>query len=164
MMKNLLRSSPSTKSLLPRETSSVLKRLAMRLMIASGSFEKSGTLRSDSGGNEAAAPETSTPIRSALGSSTFVRLTRYVPPSTCTHGSMLNSHRGVIDIILGDVLVVSARFLATDVVTLRCNKPLDMVPPTRLVSQPPSHHCETNIAKRIQMPRPSSNRLGSRAS
>ncbi len=55
MMKNLLRSSPSTISLLPSETSSVLKRLAMRPMIASGSFENSGTLRSDSGGNEAAA-------------------------------------------------------------------------------------------------------------
>ncbi len=89
MMKNLLRSSPSTISLLPSETSSVLKRLAMRPMIASGSFENSGTLRSASGGNEAAAPETSTPIRSALGSSTLVRLTRYVPPSTCTHGSRL---------------------------------------------------------------------------
>ena len=33
MMKNLLRSSPSTISLLPSETSSVLKRLAMRAMI-----------------------------------------------------------------------------------------------------------------------------------
>ena len=64
----------------------------------------------------------STPIRSALLSSTFVRLTRYVPPSTCTHGSRLNSQRGVIDIIFGDVLVVLARFFATEVVTLRCNR------------------------------------------
>ena len=62
------------------------------------------------------------PIRSALGSSTFVRLTRYVPPSTCTHGKRLSSHRGVIDIILGEVFVVLARFLATDVVTLRCTR------------------------------------------
>ena len=76
MMKNLLRSSPSTRSLLPSETSSVLKRLAMRETMASGSLEKSGTLRSDSGANEAVPSETSMPIRSALGSSTFVRLTR----------------------------------------------------------------------------------------
>ena len=33
----------------------------------------------------------------------------------------------MIDIILGDVFVVLARFLATDVVTLRCNRPFDMV-------------------------------------
>ena len=70
---------------------------------------------------------TSTSIRSALLSSTFVRLTRYVPPCTCTHGSMLSSHRGVIDIIFGDVLVVVARFLATEVVTLRCNRVSDIV-------------------------------------
>jgi hypothetical protein len=44
----------------------------------------------------------------------------------CTHGSMLSSHRGVIDIILGDVLVVVARFFATAVVTLRCNKLSDI--------------------------------------
>ena len=73
--------------------------------------------------------ETSTPIRSALLSSTLVRLTRYVPPSTCTHGSRLSSHRGVIDIIFGDVFVVFARFLATDVVTLRCNKLSDIQVP-----------------------------------
>jgi hypothetical protein len=34
--------------------------------------------------------------------------------------------RGVIDVIFGDVFVVWARFLATDVVTLRCSKPFDM--------------------------------------
>src|SRR6476620_4544460 len=47
---------------------------------------------------------------------------------------MLSSHRGVIDIILGDVLVVFARFLATAVVTLRCSKLSDMaiVPSYRL--------------------------------
>ena len=39
---------------------------------------------------------------------------------------MLNSHRGVIDIIFGDVLVVVARFFATEVVTLRCNKLSDI--------------------------------------
>jgi hypothetical protein len=32
----------------------------------------------------------------------------------------------VIDIIFGDVFVVLARFLATEVVTLRCNKLSDM--------------------------------------
>src|SRR5580693_822260 len=129
MMKNLLRSSPSTRSLLPSDTSSVLKRLAIRVMLASGSLEKRGTLRSDSDGNEAVSPDASTPMRSALGSSTLVRVTRYTPPCTCTHGSRLKSQRGVIDIILGDVLVVSARFLATDVVTLRCNRPFDMASP-----------------------------------
>ena len=45
-----------------------------------------------------------------------------MPPLTCTHGNRLNSHRGVIDIILGEVFVVLARFLATDVVTLRCTR------------------------------------------
>jgi len=40
---------------------------------------------------------------------------------------MLSSHRGVIDIIFGDVFVVVAKFLATDVVTLRCNLVSDMV-------------------------------------
>ena len=35
---------------------------------------------------------------------------------------MLNSQRGVIDIIFGDVFVVLARFLATEVVTLRCSR------------------------------------------
>ena len=75
-MKNLLKSLPSTISLLPRETSSVLKRLAIRAMMASGSFENSGTLRSASGCKEATLPDRSTPIRSALGSSTLVRLTR----------------------------------------------------------------------------------------
>lgn len=40
---------------------------------------------------------------------------------------MLSSHRGVIDIILGDVLVVVARFFATAVVTLRCNLVSDIV-------------------------------------
>ncbi len=59
------------------------------------------------GENDATPLLMSTAIRSALASSTFVRLTRYVPPLTCTHGSMLSSHRGVIDIILGAVLVVS---------------------------------------------------------
>src|SRR5580704_3575980 len=121
MMKNLLRSSPSTSTLLPSDTSSVLNRPAMRPTIESGNRENSGTLRSASGANDATPPETSTPIRSALLNSTLVRLTRYVPPSTCTHGSRLNSHRGVIDIIFGAVFVVFARFLATEVVTLRCN-------------------------------------------
>jgi len=32
----------------------------------------------------------------------------------------------VIDIIFGDVFVVVAKFFATDVVTLRCNKLSDM--------------------------------------
>ena len=126
MMKNLLRSSPSTINLLPSETSSVLKRLAMRATIASGNRENSGTLRSASGENDATPLVTSTSIRSALLNSTFVRLTRYVPPSTCTQGSMLKSQRGVIDIILGDVFVVFARFLATEVVTLRCSRLSDM--------------------------------------
>jgi len=43
-----------------------------------------------------------------------------VPPSTCTKGSSRKSHRGVIDIIIGDVFVVVARLRATAVVTLRC--------------------------------------------
>lgn len=91
----------------------------IREMIVSGSPENKGTLRSDSAGNDATFPDTSTSIRSAFVSSTFVRLTRYVPPSTCTHGNRLKSQRGVIDMIFGDVFVVFARFRATDVVTLR---------------------------------------------
>jgi hypothetical protein len=39
---------------------------------------------------------------------------------------MLKSHRGVMDIIFGEVLVVLARFLATAVVTLLCNKLSDI--------------------------------------
>src|ERR1700721_4530797 len=39
---------------------------------------------------------------------------------------MLSSHRGVIDIIFGEVFVVLARFRATDVVTLRCSKLSDI--------------------------------------
>ena len=66
-------------------------------------------------------------MRSALGSSILVRLTRYVPPSTGTHGSSFKSHRGVMDIILGEVFVVSARFRATPVVTLRCKRLSDMM-------------------------------------
>src|SRR5450755_4020276 len=126
MMKNLLRSSPSTISLLPSETSSVLKLPAICDSTGSGTREKSGTLRSDSDENVAFPFESVTSIRSALLSSTFVRFTRYVPPSMFTHGSRLNSQRGVIDIIFGDVLVVVARFFATDVVTLRCNKLSDI--------------------------------------
>ena len=76
MMKNLLRSLPSTISLLPSDTSSVLKRLAMRATIVSGSRENKGTLRSTSGEKEAPSSVTSTAIRSALGNSTLVRLTR----------------------------------------------------------------------------------------
>jgi hypothetical protein len=38
-----------------------------------------------------------------------------------TQGNIASSQRGVIDIIFGDVFVVFARFLATEVVTLRCN-------------------------------------------
>ena len=49
-----------------------------------------------------------------------------MPPLTCTQGNRLNSSRGVIDVILGDVFVVWARFLATDVVTLRCNRVSDI--------------------------------------
>ncbi len=104
----------------------------MRAMIGSGSRENNGTLRSDSGANCRCPPVTSMPIRAALVNSTLVRLTRYVPPSTCTHGSSFNSHRGVIDIILGDVLVVLARLRATDVVTLRCRILSDMVAPEKL--------------------------------
>ena len=42
----------------------------------------------------------------------------------------------MIDIIFGDVLVVLARFLATEVVTLRCSRLSDIASPTRLVYQP----------------------------
>jgi hypothetical protein len=49
-----------------------------------------------------------------------------MPPFTWTHGSWFNSNRGVIDIIFGEVFVVFARFLATEVVTLLCNKLSDM--------------------------------------
>ena len=38
----------------------------------------------------------------------------------------------MIDIIFGDVFVVFARFLATEVVTLRCNKLSDTRVPPRL--------------------------------
>ena len=37
-----------------------------------------------------------------------------------------DSQRGVMVIIFGEVLVVLAKFLATDVVTLRCNRVSDM--------------------------------------
>jgi hypothetical protein len=40
---------------------------------------------------------------------------------------MLKSHRGVIDIIFGEVFVVLARFLATEVVTLRCSRLSDIL-------------------------------------
>ncbi len=50
--KELGKSSPSTINLLPSETSSCLKALAIRVMIGSGNFEKSGTLRTASGANE----------------------------------------------------------------------------------------------------------------
>ena len=90
--------------------------------MASGNFEKRGTRRSASGGNEARPSAKSTAIRSAFANSTLVRLTRYVPPLTCTQGSNFNKYRGVIDIIFGDVLVVVARFRATAVVTLLCNR------------------------------------------
>lgn len=40
---------------------------------------------------------------------------------------MLSNQRGVIDIIFGDVLVVLARFRATDVVTLRCKRLSDIL-------------------------------------
>ena len=62
-----------------------------------------------------------------------------MPPFTCTHGSMLSSQRGVIDIILGEVLVVSARFLATAVVTLRCKRLSDIASP--LVELPELDRC-----------------------
>ena len=76
MMKNLLRSSPSTISLLPSETSSVLKRFAIWVSTGSGTCEKSGTLRSASAGNDATPFVSATSIRSALLSSTLVRFTR----------------------------------------------------------------------------------------
>src|ERR1700748_772016 len=126
MIKNLLRSSPSTISLLPSDTSSVLKRPAICASTVSGICENSGTLRKASEGNEATPLDSATSIRSALLNSTLVRLTRYVPPATCPHGSRFNKNRGVIDIIFGDVFVVLARFRATDVVTLRCNKLADI--------------------------------------
>src|SRR3954471_23919155 len=126
MMKNLLRSSPSTMSLLPRETSSVLKRLTICDSTASETRENSGTLRSASAGIAAWPSVSATSIRAALPSSTLVRLTRYVPLGTSTQGSKLSDHRGVIDIILGFVLVVFAKLRATPVVTLRCSVLSDM--------------------------------------
>src|SRR5579863_5977793 len=144
MMKNLLRSVPSTISSLPSETSSVLKRPAMRAMMASGSLENSGTLRRASGINVATFPDTSISIRSAFGNSTLVRLTRYVPPLTCTHGSRLRSQRGVIDIILGDVFVVFARFEATDDVTLRCNRLSDIIHRADVESKWKKAHRQSN--------------------
>ena len=125
-MKNLLPSSPSTTSLFPIETCSVRNRVVIREVMAVGRPEKSGTLRSESGDNVGSPFSNSTAIRSALLSSTLVRLTRYVPPSTCTHGSRLKSQRGVIDIIFGDVFVVFARLRATAVVTLRCRRLSDI--------------------------------------
>jgi hypothetical protein len=41
----------------------------------------------------------------------------------------------VIDIILGDVFVVVAKFLATEVVTLRCNRVSDMFRQTNSVTK-----------------------------
>ena len=95
--------------------------------------ENSGTLRSDSGGNEAAPPETSTSIRSALRQ-LDLRAVDAVNAAVDLHPRQLaQQHRGVIDIIFGDVFVVLARFLATDVVTLRCNKLSDTSVPSILV-------------------------------
>src|SRR5262245_54421004 len=127
MMKYLLRSSPSTISSLPSETTSVLKLFASWASTGSGTREKSGTLRNDSDGNEATPSLSATLIRSALLNSTLVRFTRYVPPCTLTQGSIESSHRGVMDCIFGDVFVVVARFLATEVVTLRCSRDSDMI-------------------------------------
>jgi hypothetical protein len=45
---------------------------------------------------------------------------------TCTHGNWPKSSRGVIEVIIGRVFVVFARFLATDVVTLLCKRLSDM--------------------------------------
>ena len=58
-----------------------------------------------------------------------------MPPLTCTHGNWLNSSRGVIDVIIGRVFVVLARFLATDVVTLLCSTALDMFSSCGLLNQ-----------------------------
>ncbi len=95
-------------------------------MMASGRRENNGTARRASGAKTACPAITSIPMRSAFLSSILVRLTRYVPPSTWTHGSKLSTQRGVIDIIFGVVFDVFARFRATDVVTLRCNKLSDI--------------------------------------
>ena len=86
------------------------------------SQEKSGTLRSAAGAKEHAPSSVSTGILSALLSSTFVLLTLYVPPATCTQGSMERRYRGVMDIIRGAVFVVLARLRATEEVTLRCRR------------------------------------------
>lgn len=121
-MKNLFQSSPSPMSLFPRETVSRRNLFAILEMMAVESPEKSGTLRSASGAKERAPSSISTGILSALLSSTFVLLTLYVPPSTCTQGSMERRYRGVMDIIRGAVFVVLARLRATEVVTLRCRR------------------------------------------
>ena len=57
--------------------------------------------------------------RSFLRNSTFVLLTRNVPPLTCTQGNNLRSNLGVMEPICGAVLVVVASLLAVAVVTLR---------------------------------------------
>ena len=126
-MKNFERSSPSRIKLLPSETSSTLNRGTNLDKTELDNPEKSGTLRRESGWSEPFRSDRSRPIRSALGSSTLVRFTRYVPPSTCTQGRSCNNQRGVIDIIIGDVLLVVVKLRATDVVTLRCNILSDMV-------------------------------------
>ncbi len=75
-MKNLAGSSPSVISLLPSDTDSTLNRDAIRASSSLRIRDKSGTLRSASGGTTAVPSIQSTSIRSALLSSTLVRLTR----------------------------------------------------------------------------------------
>ncbi|GAA1094786.1 hypothetical protein GCM10009663_42770 [Kitasatospora arboriphila] len=48
------------------------------------------------------------------------RFTRYVPPETCTQGSILSSQRELISCIWGADLVVLARFRAPAVLRLDC--------------------------------------------
>ena len=74
--KNLLRSSPSTSSLFPIGTFSTRKDPDMRSRMVSGNRENNGTRRRALAGNDTPSSRTSTAIRSALASSTLVRLTR----------------------------------------------------------------------------------------
>ncbi len=99
--KLLLRSSPTTSNSFPSETSSFLNRPTMRVMMASAIWrraEHSGSIPVGREGAIFGKVDTN-----AFGFRKFhlVRLTRYVPPSTCTHGRRLRSHLGVIDIIFG---------------------------------------------------------------
>ena len=128
-----------------------MKRLAIRASMASGNLENSGTPRNDSAGNETV-PSVGDIDPDPLG------LRQLHLGAIDAIGSALDLHprqqpqepRGVIDIIFGEVFVVWARFLATDVVTLRCNRLSDTGVPSLTRRCDPAIH-ETPVEVRTML-------------